>query len=116
MSFDLRLLHDGRVVSENLAMAYRPCSTLNNFSWAVHITELLLHVYSDRWVGIYTFGGGLFPPDGYIRPVVTTSRTDLLFYICLISIKILDFPCNMCDFERNEIYNLNWTMAGLLKN
>ena len=30
-----------------------------------------------------------------------------LFYSCLISLKILDFPCNMCDFERNAIYNLN---------
>jgi hypothetical protein len=48
------------------------------------ITELLLHVYSDRWVGIYTFGGGLFPPDGYIRPVVTTSRTDLDYKIYLL--------------------------------
>jgi len=38
---------------------------------------LLSYYYYDHWVGTYTFDGGLLVPDGYIHPVVTTSRTDL---------------------------------------
>ena len=54
--------------SGNLAVAYRPYTTLNTFPSAVQI-------------------------------LVSLS------YICLISVKILDFPYNVCGFDRKQIYN-----------
>jgi hypothetical protein len=53
-----------RGVSENLAVAYSPYTTLNTFPSAVSLS-----------------------------------------YICLISLKILDFPYNVCGLDCEQIYN-----------
>jgi hypothetical protein len=47
-------------------------------------TTLLSFYYYDRWVVIYTYGGELLFPDGYIRPVVRTLLTDLDYKIYLL--------------------------------
>jgi hypothetical protein len=47
-------------------------------------TPLLIYYYYDHWVDTYTYDGGLLFPDGNIRSVVTTSRTDLDYKIYLL--------------------------------